>query len=86
MRGELEWTERADTGRRRVRVTLFGGKLKWQFQEPGMERWDYDQRPTRSDWDRLVELLERKHQRNRATLRDLELVRKLHAESVGRGE
>jgi hypothetical protein len=86
MRGELEWNERADEGKRRVRVTVFGGKIKWQFQEPGAERWDYDRRPTPADWDTLLAQLERKHQRNRTTLRDLELVRRLRAEAAGRGE
>ena len=70
-----EWVEKTPDGKRRVRVTLFGGKIKWQFQAPGSKTWDYDSPPEAADWDQLVDLLERSYQRCKTPLREVELAK-----------
>jgi hypothetical protein len=68
-----EWVQKLPEGKRRVRVTLFGKKIKWQFQEPGKQLWDYETQPTAEEWDRLVDELERSYQRCKTPLREVEL-------------
>lgn len=71
---EIEWKETLEDGsKRKVRVKIFGGKIKWQFHRDGV--WDYDSPPAKADWEELIRLVENRHQRRRAPLKDLELVR-----------
>jgi|GEM_PF-2826498 len=73
MNRPLEWNEKLpDGGRRRVRVTFFSAMIKWQFQIQG-EAWDYDTPPSLTDWERLLDEVKRRHQRRRATQKELEL-------------
>ena len=46
--------------------------IKWQFQIVG-EAWDYNTPPTVSDWEQLLDEVSRRHQRRRATQKELEL-------------
>ena len=79
MKRMLCWTERAEDGvKREVRVTFLPGeRIKWQFKRADEERWDYDAPPTRPDWDTLLEKTEGLYNRRRATLKQLEAVRRL---------
>lgn len=73
MNRPLEWNEKLpDGGKRRVRVTFFSAMIKWQFQIQG-EAWHYDTPPSLTDWEQLLDEVQRRHQRRRATQKELEL-------------
>lgn len=72
------WTEREEDGvRREVRATWFGREWRLQSKRTDEEAWNYHQRPPFSDLVALLDVIERKYQRRRATIDELEAVRKL---------
>jgi len=60
-----------------VRVSPFSGKFKFQFKDKGVEFWDYDRKPDRTDLETLVDTIERRYARRRSSLKDVEAVRKM---------
>ncbi len=85
MHRQICWVERGDDGvRRELRVTVHRGQVKWQFKAETDERWDYTSPPTPADWDNLLERVENRYQRRNISYDDCQLVRRYHAEAVGR--
>lgn len=85
MHRQICWVERGDDGvRRELRVTVHRGQVKWQFKAETDERWDYTSPPTPADWDNLLERVENRYQRRNISYDDCQLVRRHHAEAVGR--
>ncbi|MCE0482722.1 MAG: hypothetical protein LV479_00625 [Methylacidiphilales bacterium] len=83
MRRDINWTtKRDDDSRYDVRVTWFSGRYKIQFRERGADRWDYDRKPTRQDWETFLDAIERRYQRKQATWKELEEARRLVAEAL----
>lgn len=67
MKKVTSWTVKLDGGVKRetrVRTSMHG--VKWQFKRSDEERWDYDSKPTREDWDMLEDILSRRAGRGRA--------------------
>ncbi len=73
MRRDINWTTRRDDGSRyEVRVTWFSGTFKIQFKERGADRWEYDRKPSREDWETFLDAIERRYQRKTATLKEMQ--------------
>ena len=82
MRRDINWTTRRDDGSRyAVRVTWFSGQFKFQFQERGESRWDYDRKPSREDLETFLDAIERRYTRRQATLKELEEAKRMMAEA-----
>jgi hypothetical protein len=82
MRRDINWVAKRDDGTRYdVRVTWFSGTFKLQFKDRGEERWDYDRKPSREDWDTFLDAIERRYQRKQATFKELEEARRMVAEA-----
>jgi hypothetical protein len=80
MRRDINWTTRRDDGSRyEVRVTWFSGTFKIQFQERGSDRWEYDRKPSRDDWETFLDAIERRYQRKTATLKEYEEAKRMFA-------
>jgi hypothetical protein len=80
MRRDINWTTRRDDGSRYdVRVTWFSGTFKLQFKERGADRWEYDRKPSREDWETFLDAIERRYTRKTATLKELEEARRMVA-------
>lgn len=87
MRRQVCWVARtSEGGKREVRVSFLGRRLKWQFLEPDRATWDYDSPPKVADWDALLARMEARYQRRNVSHRDLECVRVLRQEAIGTGE
>lgn len=83
MRRDINWTTRRDDGSRyEVRVTWFSGTFKIQFKERGADRWDYDRKPSREDWDTFLDAIERRYQRKQATLKEYEEAQRMVKEAL----
>lgn len=82
MRRDINWTTRRDDGSKYdVRVTWFSGAFKIQFQERGADKWDYDRKPNAEDWATFLDAIERRYTRKQATLKELEVARRMVAEA-----
>jgi hypothetical protein len=82
MRRDINWVTRRDDGSRyQVRVTWFSGSFKLQFKEQGAERWEYERAPSPDDWAAFLDAIERRYQRRQATLKELEVARRMVAEA-----
>lgn len=80
MRRQIEWIEKNENGEKRtVRVDFFGKKIRWQ-EKVGETPWRYDFTPSIADWETLEVDVFRRYQRRRASLEDLQLVRKFFLE------
>ena len=67
MHNLISWTEKLEAGiKREVRVHVSRQKLKWQYKRSDEESWDYDSLPLASDWDQLLDILQRRAGRGRA--------------------
>jgi hypothetical protein len=83
MRRDINWTTKRDDGSRYdVRVTWFSGKFKLQFKERGADRWEYDRPPNAEDWATFLDAIERRYTRKQATLKELEVARKMVKEAA----
>ncbi len=83
MRRDINWTTKREDGSRYVvRVTWFSGTFKIQFKERGEERWDYDRKPSREDWDVFLDAIERRYTRRQATFKELEEARRMVKEAL----
>jgi hypothetical protein len=81
MRRDLNWkTKRPDGTAYEVRVTTFGKKFKFQFQDKGAKLWDYEQKPSRDDLEYFLKTMERYYQRSRATLDEFEQAKRMLAD------
>jgi len=76
MRQKLGWAERDEDGRK-LEVEAFRECNDWTFHKRGhrTEDWVKIDRPSVSDWERLLDLVERKYQRRRCAWRDVEQVK-----------
>ena len=84
MRRQICWMERMpEGGKREVRVTFLGRRLKWQFLASDGANWDYDTPPGAADWDSLLARMEARYQRRNVPYADLERVRALRREVAG---
>ncbi len=82
MNRDINWKTKRDDGTSyEVRVHWFSGKFKMQFREKGADSWDYDRKPSQADLADLVDNIERRYQRRSATLKELEIARKMLAEA-----
>jgi hypothetical protein len=87
MRRDINWTTRREDGSRYdVRVTWFSGSFKIQFKERNADRWDYDRKPSRDDWETFLDAIERRYTRKQATYKELEEARRLVKEAVPTAE
>ena len=87
MRRDINWTTRREDGSRYdVRVTWFSGSFKIQFKERSADRWDYDRKPSREDWETFLDAIERRYTRKQATYKELEEARRLVKEAVPTAE
>ena len=78
MRRDINWRMRGqDAVPYDVRVTWSQGLLKFQFKDKGAEDWDYDRKPTLEDMEALLDGIERRYQRRRATFDILTVARKM---------
>jgi hypothetical protein len=76
MNRPIEWIEKTEEGeKRKVRVTFFAKGIIWQFQN-SREGWDYDRKPSLEDWEKLLDEVQRRYQRRRATHKELLLTEK----------
>jgi hypothetical protein len=67
MHNLISWTDKLEDGvKREVRVHVTRLRLKWQFKRSDEEAWDYDGPPLASDWDRLMDILQRRAGRGQA--------------------
>ncbi len=67
MHNLISWTEKQEGGlKREVRVHVSHRKLKWQFKRSDAEAWDYGSAPLASDWEQLLDILQRRAGRGRA--------------------
>ena len=83
MRRDINWTTKRDDGSRYdVRVTWFSGSFKIQFKERSADRWDYDRKPSREDWETFLDAIERRYTRKQATYKELEEARRLVKEAL----
>ena len=83
MRRDINWVTKRDDGTRYdIRVTWFSGTFKLQFKDRGEERWDYDRKPSREDWETFLDAIERRYQRKQATFKELEEARRMVAEAL----
>lgn len=74
---QICWKEKSEDGAKtEIRVDFFAGAIKWQFKPAGADRWDYDTRPTRAQWERLLDEVERRYQRGRARIEDVQRVKR----------
>ena len=72
MRREIRWkTKREDGTACDVRVSFFGGKYKFQFQESISEVWDYERVPSRDDLLMLLDIVQRRFHRRQAGQKEL---------------
>lgn len=82
MNRDINWKTKRDDGTSyEVRVYWFSGKFKMQFREKGADSWDYDRKPSPADLADLVDNIERRYQRRNATLKELEIARKMLADA-----
>lgn len=82
MNRPVEWNYKNEEGLKcRTRVTFFSGMIKWQFQKD-KESWDYNKPPTVQDWEQLLDEIQRRHQRRRATQKELELTEAGYKQAV----
>jgi hypothetical protein len=83
MRRDINWTTKRDDGSRyEVRVTWFSGTFKLQFKERGAERWDYDRKPERIDWETFLDAIDRRYHRKQATLKEFEEAQRMVAAAL----
>ncbi|MDZ4817163.1 MAG: hypothetical protein SGI71_12980 [Verrucomicrobiota bacterium] len=77
MRKEINWrTRREDGSSYEVRVHRWAGVFRFQFKEKGSALWNFDQPPTKEDWETLLDALERRLNRKQATYEEIEEVKK----------
>ncbi len=80
MRRDINWTVKRDDGTKYdVRVTWFSKAFKFQFKERGVDRWDYDRKPSREDLETFLETIDRRYHRKQATLLEFEEAQRLMA-------
>jgi len=82
MRGCHEWMVRDEDGvKREIRVIKESGLWRFQTKRDDAETWTYyDNKKTKppvADVESLLEVLERKYQRRRASYGDLQLAKKM---------
>lgn len=78
MRRDINWKTKCDDGTAyEVRVTWFSGTFKLQFRDKGTDFWVYDRKPSREDLETLLDTIERRYQRRNATLKELEVAKRL---------
>jgi len=82
MRGCHEWMVRDEDGvKREIRVIKEAGLWRFQTKRDDAEIWTYyDNKKTKppvADVESLLEVLERKYQRRRASYGDLQLAKKM---------
>jgi len=82
MRGEHEWQVMDPDGvKREIRVIKEEGLWRFQTKRKDAATWIYfdnkKSRPSASDIESLLEVLERKYQRRRASHGDIQLARKM---------
>lgn len=85
MRGNHEWTLRDEDGvKREIRVIKEASLFRFQSKRSDEERWTYydnkKTKPPAADVLSLIEVLERKYQRNRTPYSDLLLAKKMLAD------
>jgi hypothetical protein len=72
------WKEKDDEGRKReVRATKFGGAWRLQAKTSDDENWTYYDSPLLEDLRTLLDVVERKYRRRRASAEDVAAVEKL---------
>ena len=72
------WKEKDDEGRKReVRATKFGGAWRLQAKLADDESWTYYDSPLLKDLRTLLDVVERKYRRRRASAEDVVAVEKL---------
>ena len=82
MRGCHEWMVRDDDGvKREIRVIKEAGLWRFQTKRDDTETWTYfdnkKTRPSAADVESLLEVLERKYRRRRASHSDILLAKKM---------
>ncbi len=82
MRGCHEWIVRDEDGvKREIRVIKEASLFRFQTKRTDAEIWTYfdnkKSKPSPSDVESLIEVLERKYQRKRAPYSDLQLAKKM---------
>lgn len=74
MRHSLGWTEK-DPERGKLEVEAARERNHWTFTKRGHRSEDWETvEPTVTDWENLLDVLERKYQRRRCAWRDVEQV------------
>ncbi|HSI84306.1 MAG TPA: hypothetical protein VK970_11020 [Candidatus Methylacidiphilales bacterium] len=68
-----------------VRVVRFSGKFKFQFQEKGAARWEYNREPSRADLEYFLDLIQRRYRRREATWKEVQMAEAL-LKALGRRE
>ena len=83
MRRDINWTTKRDDGSRYdVRVTWFSGSYKFQFQERGATKWDYDRTPSPEDLETFLDAIDRRYHRKQATLKEFEEAQRVVAKAA----
>jgi hypothetical protein len=85
MRGCHEWMVRDDDGvKREIRVIKEASLWRFQTKRDDVETWTYfdnkKTRPSVADVESLLEVLERKYRRRRASHSDIQLAKKMLAD------
>ena len=84
MRGNHEWTIRDEDGiKREIRVIKEAGLWRFQTKRDDVETWTYfdnkKTHPSAADVESLLEVLERKYRRRRASHSDIQLAKQMLA-------
>ena len=78
MHSKQGWKEETEDGdEREVRVTRKGVVWKFQSRLKGEKEWTYHDPPDRKDVESLLEMLKRKHNRRRCSLKDVQNVERM---------
>jgi 2-iminoacetate synthase ThiH len=84
MHGRHGWTSRTEEGlKREVRAVKFGGRWAIESKIKGEESWTHHDPPQVEDLRELLEILNRKWQRRRASYEDVRAVERLIRETEG---
>jgi hypothetical protein len=77
MRQTLGWTDRDEAGKK-WEIEAYRNRNHWEFTRRANRRmeWEVIEEPSVTDWENLLDLIERKYQRRRCAWRDVEQVQK----------
>jgi hypothetical protein len=81
----INWFERLDNEtKREVQVTVARQRVVWAFRVLGEDNWEEKTQPNAEHWDDLLQKMQDRYQRRRATALEMELVTRLYKRAGGK--